>query len=233
MAEVKHQVRHRTENEEVIDRAKDFWTKYGKTITIVCGAIIILGAAYLVYKYLVKEPKEKKAAEAIWKAEDYFAQDSLQKALNGDGQAPGFAKIASQYSGTDAGNMANFYAGVCALKLGNNNKAIKYLKDFDANGAKQVQARTYKLLGDAYADAGKKADALDNYKKAAREFEEDRIASSEYLLIAAYFADRVMNDKKGAEDLYKEIIRKYPGSQGASEAEKYLAQIGVYNTDEK
>ena len=231
MAEVKHQVRHKTENEQVIDRAKDFWTKYGKIITIVCGAIIILGGAYLAYKYFIKEPKEKKAADAIWKAEQYFAQDSLQKALNGDGQAPGFAKIASQYSGTDAGNLANFYAGVIALKLGDNNKAIKYLKAFDANGAKQVQARTYKLLGDAYADAGKNSDALDNYKKAAHEFEQDRGASSDYLQIAAYFADKVMNNKKQAEELYREIIKKYPGSQSSAEAQKYLAQMGVYSTE--
>lgn len=232
MAEVKHQARHRTENEQVIDRAIDFWAKYGKIITIVCGAIIILGGAYLAYKYLVKEPKEKKAAEAIWKAEQYFAQDSLQKALNGDGQAPGFEKVAKQYSGTEAGELSNFYAGVCALKLGDNNKAIKYLKAFSTN-AKQVQARAYKLLGDAYANAGKNPEALDNYKKAGHEFEQDRSASSDYLLMAAYFADRVLHDKKQAEDLYREIITKYPGSQSGSEAEKYLAQMGVYTTGEK
>jgi len=232
MAEVKHQVHHRSENELVIERAKDFWTKYGKITSIIAAAIIILGGGYLAYKSMVVQPKEQKAEEAMWRAQDYFAQDSLDKALKGDGQSAGFEKIASQYKGTDAGELANYYAGVIALKQGDNNKAIKYLKDFSTN-AHQVQARAYKLLGDAYANAGKNADALSNYKKAAHEFEKDKTGSSDYLMMAAYFADRVMNDKKQAEELYKEISQKYPNTQAGAQADTYLAQLGVYNVDEK
>jgi predicted negative regulator of RcsB-dependent stress response len=232
MAEVKHQVRHKSENEEFIERAKDFWIRYGKITTIIAVAIIILGGGYLAYKYMVVVPKEQKAEEAMWRAQDYFAQDSLDKALKGDGQSAGFERLASQYKGTDAGELANYYAGVIALKQGDNNKAIKYLSAFSTN-AHQVQARAYKLLGDAYANAGKNSDALSNYKKAANEFEKDKLNSSDYLMMAAYFADKVMNDKKQAEDLYKEVKQKYPNSQASDEADKYLAQLGVYNVDEK
>jgi predicted negative regulator of RcsB-dependent stress response len=232
MAEVKHQVRHKSENEQVLERAKDFWTKYGKTASIVAAAIIILGGGYLAYKYMVVQPKETKAEEAIWKAQDYFAQDSLDKALKGDGQFPGFEKIASQYKGTDAGELANYYVGAIALKQGDNNKAIKYLKAFSTD-AHAVQARAYKLLGDAYANAGKNSDALSSYKKAAGEFEKDKNSSSDYLMTAAYFADKVMNDKKEAEKLYREIKTKYPESGASNEADKYLAQMGIYNVDEK
>lgn len=232
MAEVKHQVRHKSENEEIIDRAKDFWAKYGKITTIIALAVIVLGGGYLVYKYMVVQPKEQKAEEAIWHAQDYFAQDSLDKALKGDGQSAGFEKIASQYKGSEAGELANYYVGVIALKQGDNNKAIKYLKAFSTN-AHQIQARAYKLLGDAYANAGKNADALSSYRKAAHEFEKDKINSSDYLMMAAYFADKVMNDKKQAEELYKEIKQKYPNTQAGDEADKYLAQLGVYNADEK
>jgi predicted negative regulator of RcsB-dependent stress response len=232
MAEVKHQVRHKSENEEIIERAKDFWAKYGKITTIIALAVIVLGGGYLVYKYMVVQPKEQKAEEAIWHAQDYFAQDSLDKALKGDGQSAGFEKIASQYKGSEAGELANYYVGVIALKQGDNNKAIKYLKAFSTN-AHQIQARAYKLLGDAYANAGKNADALSSYRKAAHEFEKDKINSSDYLMMAAYFADKVMNDKKQAEELYKEIRQKYPNTQAGDEADKYLAQLGVYNADEK
>jgi predicted negative regulator of RcsB-dependent stress response len=232
MAEVKHQVRHTSENEQVIERAKDFWAKYGKTTTIVALAIIILGGGWLAYKYMVVQPKQQKAEDAMWRAQDYFAQDSLEKALKGDGQSAGFEKIASQYSGTDAGELANYYVGVIALKQGDNNKAIKALKAFNTD-AHQVQARAYKLLGDAYANAGKNSDALSSYKKAASEFEKDKMNSSEYLMMAAYFADRVLNDKKQAEELYKEIVEKYPNSQAGDDAGKYLAQMGIYKVDEK
>jgi predicted negative regulator of RcsB-dependent stress response len=232
MAEVKHQVRHKSENEQLIERAKDFWAKYGKITLIIATAIIILGGGWLAYKYLIVAPKEQKAADSIWKAQDYFAQDSLDKALKGDGQYPGFEKIASQYKGTDAGELANFYTGVIALKQGDNTKAIKYLKAFNTNSG-AVQARTYKLLGDAYANAGKNSDALSSYKKAASEFQKDKVNSSNYLMIAAYFADKVMNNKKEAEELYKEVKQKYSGTQASDEADKYLAQMGIYNVDEK
>jgi hypothetical protein len=232
MAEVKHQVHHKSENELVIERAKDFWTKYGKVTSIIALAIILLGGGYLAYKYMVVQPKQQKAEEAIWRAQNYFAQDSLDKALKGDGQSAGFEKIASQYKGTDAGNLANYYVGVIALKQNDNTKAIKYLKAFSTD-AHQVQARAYKLLGDAYANAGKNADALSSYKKAAHEFEKDKMGSSDYLMMAAYFADRVMNDKKQAEELYKEIKQKYPNTQAGDEADKYLAQMGIYNVEEK
>jgi predicted negative regulator of RcsB-dependent stress response len=232
MAEVKHQVRHTSENEQVIERAKDFWAKYGKITTIVAAAIIILGGGWLAYKYMVVQPKEQKAEDAMWRAQDYFAQDSLEKALKGDGQSAGFEKIASQYSGTDAGELANYYVGVIALKQGDNNKAIKSLKAFNTD-AHQIQARAYKLLGDAYANAGKNSDALSSYKKAASEFEKDKMNSSEYLMMAAYFADRVLNDKKQAQDLYQQIVEKYPNTQASDDAGKYLAQMGIYKVDEK
>lgn len=232
MAEVKHRVHHKSDNDYVIERAQELWDKYGKIATIIAVVIIVLGGGYLAYKYLIKDPKEQKAADAIWKAQEYFAQDSLQKALKGDGQYPGFERIASQYSGTEAGELANFYAGAISLKLGDNAKAIKYLKDF-STGAEQIQARAYKLLADAYANSGKNADALNYYKKAAHEFEEDKLNSSDYLLMAAYFADRVMNDKKQAEELYKEIKKEYPNTRSSDEADKYLAQLGIYKVDEK
>ncbi|GAC1418948.1 MAG: hypothetical protein NVS9B7_20200 [Flavisolibacter sp.] len=229
MSEVK-QVPHRTENELAVERARDFWAKYGTTIMAVSAAIIILGGGYLIYKYMVKEPKEVKAHEAIFRAEQFFQQDSLKMALKGDGQYPGFEKIISQYSGTEASNLAKYYAGSIYLKMGENAKAAKYLSEFSTS-AKQIQARAYKLTGDAYANLGKNADAFSAYKKAGRQYEEDDVNSSEYLFMAAYFADRVLNDKKQAIELYKELKKKYPNTQFGFEADKYLAQAGVYNAD--
>src|SRR5947209_5521705 len=144
MAEVKS-ARPVTESEAVIERAKDFWEQYGKIISIVLGAAILIVGGIFVYKKLIKEPKEKKAAEAIFKAQEYYEKDSAAKALNGDGQYPGFEKVISQYGSTDAGELAKFYAGSLYLKQGSFDKAVKYLKDFSTD-APQIQARAYKLL---------------------------------------------------------------------------------------
>lgn len=229
MAEVKT-VRPRTESEDVVERAKDFWTRFGKTISIALAAVIVAVGGYLVYKNFVQAPNEKKGYDAIFKAQEYYGQDSLDKALNGDGQFPGFEKVISQYGGTDAGKLARFYAGSIYIKKGSFDKAIKYLKDFSTD-APQVQARAYKLLGDAYAEQGKGKDAIDYYKKAAGHFEDDDNASSEALFLAAYLADKVLNDKSQAIDLYKEVKTKYSQTQWGFEADKYLAAAGIYNAE--
>ena len=227
MAESK-KVQRTTENPEIVDRAKSFWDRNGKLLSIIGLGIVLLGGGYLAYKSFVKEPNETKASEAIFKAEDYYRMDSLNLALNGDGINPGFLKIISQYGGTKAGNLAHFYAGSIYLQMGDAAKAQKHLADFDTDAA-QIQARAYKLLGDAYAEQGKNSDALSNYKKAAHHFEKDEAASSDYLFMAAYFADRVMKDQKQAIELFKELKTKYSKTERGFEADKYLAQLGVYN----
>jgi len=219
-----------TENEAVIERAKDFWGRFGKTISIILGAIILVVAAIFIHKNFISGPKEKKANDAIFRAQEYYSQDSLDKALNGDGQYLGFEKIINQYGGTKAGELAKFYAGSIYLKKGNFDKAVKYLKDFDTD-APQIKARTYKLLGDAYAEQNKGKDAVEEYKKAAHSFEEDDAASSEALFLAAYLSDKVLKDRNAAIELYKEVKTKYPFTQWGNEADKYLAQNGVYNVE--
>ena len=230
MAEVKD-ARPRTESEAVVERAKDFWGRFGKPLSIALGAVVLLVGGYLIYKNFVQAPKEKKAADAIFMAEQYFAQDSLDKALNGDSQYMGLEKVISQYGGTPAGNRARFIAGAIYVKKGNFDKAISHLKEFDGDDAIQVQARAYKLLGDAYAEKGNGKEALDYYKKAARHFEDDDAFASEALFLAAYLSDKVLNDKQGAIELYKEVKTKYAQTQWGFEADKYLAQNGVYNVD--
>ncbi len=229
MAVVK-QARPKAENEVEVDRAQDFWTANGRKIMIAGAALIILIGGYFAYNSFIVAPKEKKASEAIFKAEEYFRMDSLQKALNGDGQFPGFERVISQYGGTKAGNMAKFYAGSIYLQLGQHDKAINYLKDFETD-SDQVQARAYKLLADAYGDQGKNKEALANYKKAAYEFEDEGLSTSEYLFMAAYFADKVMNDKDQAIELYKEVKTKFPRSSFAMEADRYLGALGVYEVE--
>ncbi len=231
MAEKKH-VSEENSDQAVVDRAKDFWTRYSKPITI-GAAVLVLGlGAWLGYRNFVKEPNEQKAADAMFKAEEYYRQDSLQKALNGDGANLGLERVISRYGGTEAGELARFMAGDIYVRMGNPAKAISHLKEFDTD-SKPLQARAYKLLGDAYADQGKQSDALSSYKKAARHWEDDEANASEYLFLAAYYAQRVMKNTKEATELYKEIKEKYPNTEKAYESEKFLAQLGVYDVEEK
>ncbi|MBM3417161.1 MAG: tetratricopeptide repeat protein [Bacteroidetes bacterium] len=218
-------------NEEVvIAKAKDFWSRYGKLTTVISVVVILLAGGWYVYQSYFKKPKETKAAGILFKAEEYFRADSVSKALNGDGQHWGFLRVIDKYGGTKAGNMACFYAGSCYIKLNENEKALKYLKKFSSS-SKPVQASAYKLMADAYADLGKNKDAFEYYEKAARHFEKDETFSADCLLMAAYLAQKNLNDTKKATKLYQELKQKYPRSQQSMDADKYLAQMGVYSTE--
>lgn len=213
-----------------IAKAKDFWTKYGKLTTIISVAVILLAGGWYAWQNFVKKPKEAKAIEVMFRAEEYYKMDSINKALNGDGQYWGFLKVIDQYGGTKAGNMAQFYAGSCYIKLNENEKALKHLKKFSTS-SKPLQARAYKLMADAYGDLGQNSSALEYYKKAAYHFEKEEAFSADCLFTAAYFAQKVMNDTKSATSLFQELKKKYPTTQQALEAETYLAQMGVYTSD--
>jgi tetratricopeptide (TPR) repeat protein len=223
-------VQEQDASEAVIAKAKDFWGKYGKVLTIASLAVILLGGGWYAYKNFVQKPKETKASDAMFKAEEYYRLDSINLALNGDGQYWGFLKVIDKYGGTKAGNLAHFYAGSCYIKLNENEKAIAKLKKFSTS-SKPVQAQAYRLIADAYGDLGKNKEAFDYYKKAGHHFETDEAASAESLFMAAYLAQRSLNDAKAATELYKEIKEKFPRTQQAFDADNYLAQMGVYSTE--
>ncbi|HMF71037.1 MAG TPA: tetratricopeptide repeat protein [Flavitalea sp.] len=211
-------------DQHVVDRAQDFWGKYSKPIMIGLTAIVVLVGGYFAYNNFVKAPEEIKANDAIWKAQEYYKIDSFNLALNGDASSQGFLKVISKFGGTKAGNLAKFYAGSCYLQLGDYNKAVKYLKDFSTD-SKEVQLRATGLLGDAYAELGKKAEAVDQYQKAGTMIENDDFNSPEYLFRAGYLSE-TMNKNKEAIEFYKKIKQKYPNSQRAYDIDKYLARLG-------
>jgi tetratricopeptide (TPR) repeat protein len=224
MSEIK-QPAHIDQEKNVVAEAQQFASQYGKIIAYVLTAVIIVVAAFLGYKYFVQEPNEKKATEAMFRAEDYYRIDSVKLALNGDNINPGFLKIISKYGGTKAANLAGFYAGSCYLKTGDFNNAIKYLKDF-STPALQVQARAYGMLGDAYSELKKNDDAVEEYKKAGTVFEKDDLISPEYLFRAGYLYES-MGKNKEAIDMYQQVKDKYPTSQRGTEIDKYLARLGA------
>ncbi|MBC7866740.1 MAG: tetratricopeptide repeat protein [Gloeobacteraceae cyanobacterium ES-bin-316] len=224
---------------EPLERAKGFWDQYSKPIIYIGTAIILAIGGWYAYQNFVVAPKEEKASEMIFPAENLFAKmasggfskDSVNIALNGGDlegkKVTGLLKIVSQYGGTAAGNRANYMVGASYLQIGEFAKAIKYLEDFDANGASQVQSKAYVLLGHAYAEQKKTAEALSNYKKAASVNEKDEFFASDALILAAGYAESINNTKE-AISLYKEVKEKYPTNMAvqSGEVDKNLARLG-------
>ncbi len=219
------------ESSDFVERAILFWAANSKKILVGLAILIGLLVAYLAYRNFVTAPNETKASEALFRAQDYFNQDSIRLALNGDNVNPGFLKIISRYEGTKAANLAHFYAGSCYLKLGDFNNAVKHLKEFSTR-SEQIQARAICLLGDAYSELGKKEEAAAQYAKAGKLFEKDDYNSPEYLFRAGYLYES-MGKNKEAIEMYRLIKEKYSKSERGFDIDKYLARLGVIDTDEK
>ena len=165
-------------------------------------------------------------SEELFTAESNFRKDSFNLALNGFQGKAGFLKVISKYGGTNAANLAHIYAGECYMHLGEYQKAIQHLEDFNPGSAIQAEAKVEGLLGDAYAELKKNNEAIDHYKNAGTLFPEDQAISSEYLFRGALLAE--INGKNDlAIELYKTIKDKYPRTDKGFVVDKFLARLGV------
>jgi len=210
---------------EVVEKAKGFWERNSRAILIGLVSIIVVVGGYLGYRYLVQIPNETKAQEAIYKAEANFRADSISLALNGTTTTPGFLKVIKNYGGTASGNLARLYAGESYLLLGDYKNAIKYLEEFDAGGAKQVEAKVQGLLGDAKSELKQNDQAIAHYRKAGTIFPEDSYLSSEYLFRAGLLLE-LSGKSSEAIEVYRQIKEKYPRTEKGYGIDKYLARLG-------
>lgn len=203
----------------------DFVKNNQKTLSYALSIVVIVIAGYFGYTELYQNPRETKAADAMYTAEKYFAIDSSNLVLNGDGASKGVLYIIKQYSGTPSANLAKYYAGISYYRLNDFNKSIEYLKDFSTS-SKQVQAIAYGTIGDAYSELKKNDDAISYYKKAGSHFPEDDAISSEYLFRAASLLE--LNGKADeAVTIFKDIKTKYPKSEKGFNADRYINRLKV------
>lgn len=204
---------------------ENFFKKHQKSLTYALVATIVFIGGFFGYTELYQKPREAKAADAMFMAEKYFANDSSNFVLNGDGQSKGVLYIIKEFSGTKAANLAKYYAGVSYFRMNDFNKSIEYLKDFSTD-AKQIQAVAFGTLGDAYASLNKVDEAVSHYKKAGEYFPEDEAISSEYLFRAAAYLE-LNNKTEEAIELYTKIKNEYPKSEKGFMADKYINRLKI------
>lgn len=218
-----------TESGDALLKMESFWSKYSKQILIVLGVLVVAVGGWYGYQSMVVAPKEEQATNAIYKAEANFRKDSLTAALKGDQKSKGFLYIINNYGGTKSANLAKYYAGLCYLRTGDFNNAVKYLSDFSTD-AKQVQMMAYGALGDAYGELNKNDEAVSNYKKAASTFDADQLNSSEYLFRAGLKLE-LMGKTKEAVEVYKELKEKFPQTEKGYQADKNIYRLSIEPND--
>jgi tetratricopeptide (TPR) repeat protein len=202
-------------------KTEDFVAKNQRIIIGVVGAIALLTVGYLAYQKFVAAPKEDEAANEMFIAQQNFqkategvASDSLYKlSLNGSEGKFGFIKIADEYSGTDAGNLANYYAGVAYLNTGKYTEAIEYLGKFKSEDL-VLSAMAKGAIGDAYSQKNQPKEALENYVKAAETNKND-FTTPRFLLKAGKTA-LALGNKEDALKYFTDIKDNFDASPEAA-----------------
>lgn len=211
--------------EKVYSKSEEFFEKNNKKISIVVGAIVGVVALYFAYQNLYIAPKEKEATEMMWKAEYYFEIDSLDLAINGDGNYFGFDYIANNYSGTKSGELAEYYLGVSYFKKGDYQSAISYLKDVSIDD-EIVSSIALGTIGDAYVELEDYNNGLKYFGQAANN-SKNQFSTPLYLKKKAILHENLGEYAK-AKECYETISTDYPESTEGQDIEKYLARVQNY-----
>ena len=206
--------------EEAFSRTEQFIEKYQQIILIVVGVIIVIVLGFFGFKRFYLAPREKDAQSQMFMAEKYFEQDSLKKALNGDGQYLGFLAIIDEFGMTKSANLAHYYAGMCYLKLGQFETALEQLNKFSSSD-QLVGPMAKGAMGDANMELKQVQKAADLYTEAA-EMRKNDFTSPMFLMKAAMAYEELGNFQK-AVGIYKQIKENYARSNEGREVDKFIA----------
>ncbi len=207
--------------DETASITEDWVAKNQKIIIGLVAAVALFTIGYLAYQRFIAAPQQEEAANEMFvaqqnfqKATDGVASDSLYKlSLNGSEGKFGFLKIADEYSGTDAGNLANYYAGIAYLNTGKYTEAIDYLSKFKSDDI-VLGALAKGAIGDAYSQKNQPKEALENYLKAAESNKND-FTTPRFLLKAGKTA-LTLGNKSDALKYFTDIKENYEATPEAA-----------------
>lgn len=230
MAKKNEQVQAQEQVVESLNKSEAFFLKYKKPIIAAIIALIVIIVGFMLVKQYVLEPRENEASTALAKGQELMNAQQFDKALKGDGATfGGFLKIASDYSGTDAGNLANLYAGLCYANQEKPDwkKALEYVEQFDTKGDQLISPASQMALGDIYANNDQLDKAVESFKKAADMADskaEDKLNYSiaPLALRKAGIILESQNKKAEANAIYKQIKEKYINSPIRQDIDKYI-----------
>lgn len=195
-----------------------------KSLAIIAGAIVVLIGGYFAWTRLYLAPLEAEAQEKMFWAQQYFENDSLKKAVNGDGNHPGFKEIADEFGMTKSASLAHYYLGICYLRQGKYQESIDELKKFDTPN-EVIGSVATGAMGDAYMEMGNSDEAVVHYLKAAK-VNENKFTTPVYLMKAA----GVYEDQKSYDNalkIYDQIRTEYGNTAEGREIDKYIARVNA------
>ena len=210
--------------EETVSAQEAFFLKYKKAIIYGVVAVVVVIAGIVVYNNYVAAPREDKASTILAKGQQLFGEEQFDKALKGDGAAfPGLLNIAGDYSGTDAGNLANLYAGLCYAGLGKWTEAAQYLEKFDSKGDQMISPAAEGALGNAYAHLNQLDKAVQHLKSAAEKADNNSLSPTFLIQAGEILESQGKADE--ALKLYQQVKTKYFNSMQYQSIDKYIERV--------
>ncbi len=214
--------------EETASKSEQWIEKNSKPLFSALIAVVVIFLSYLGYTKYISEPNEIEASNELAFPRKYYDQAStagsgidslLTLGLEGVDGKYGFLDVADSFSGTNAGNLANYYAGVSYLEMKQYDKAIEYLEKFNSND-EMLGPVSLGAVGDAFADINQPEQALEYYQKAANKRDND-FTTPLFLYKAGMTAMELKKFDK-AESLFSEIKENYPTSDQGRDVEKFI-----------
>lgn len=213
--------------DQTASKTEAWFERNQKVIFGLVVVIAVVAIGWLCYNKFVAEPKEEEAATEIYTAQQHFEQasngvkpDSLYPlALNGAGGKYGFLKVADVYSGTKAGNLAHYYAGMCYLHTGKFDKAIEYLERYKADD-EVTSVLAIGAIGDARAEKNDLKGALEQYKQAAEMKKND--FTTPHFLLKAGKTELALGNKAEALKYFTTIKDDYSTSVEAQGLDAFI-----------
>ncbi len=216
--------------DEGASKTEEWFVKNQKYIIGVIAAIAVVVLGYMGYNKFIAEPHQKEAMNDMYQARTYFEEaangissDSLYNmALNGGNGKFGMVDIAKEYSGTPAGNLANYYAGISYLNLKDYEKAIGYLQEFTSDAS--IPSPIVKgAIGDAFVQLEQYKEGLDYYEKAFKA-DLNNYTTPMFLMKAARIAIR-LNENQKALDYLKRIKNEFDSSTEAAQVDVLIGMV--------
>ncbi|MFN2394909.1 MAG: tol-pal system YbgF family protein [Bacteroidales bacterium] len=208
--------------EEALSKSEQFIERNQNLLIGTVAVIVLLIAGYIGYTRFVLEPREQEARAEMFTAEQYFEQDSLRLALEGDGINFGFLDIISEYRMTKTANLARYYAGVSFLNLGEYEEAIEHLKKFRRRD-QILSAMSLGAIGDAYLQLGETGNAINYYKRAA-DHEPNQLTTPAFLMKLGMVNEMEGNYKEALE-AYQRIRDEFPETNEGRNVERFIARV--------
>jgi len=191
-------------------------------LSLIVGLIVVIGSTVGYYYYSANQ--EEKAQNLLAVAERYYSNGEYEKALNGDEAdfTVGMLQIIDNYSGTDAANLAAYYAAVSYFKLGELQQALSYIKKYDIpEGILGVGPLSF--YANLLEENGDLTDAAQMYVRAANH--DVNASTTPFNLLKAADAFIEAGNYDEAERHLRTIVEEYPNSMEVAEAERLMGKL--------